>query len=1173
MYSRLVFDLFSHLVNLDGKVTNQEIDFINTQLKKGYSSQESETYFNLFLEALNSKLSIDKIAEDINSEYRDDYMGKIDIIISAYELISADTIDNSELLEFNRICSMFKIDDRHRDLISSVLIDSYDYNYIENVGNKITLGPDPLEYDLIYESCNLEIININDCYYLINKLSTNSIYIGDREILNRKIERLSGGDSIYIGDRKIFVNDLSWIFSQNISKSIYFAVNESSLQQKFSMGEADFTLELDNKISRLAVNSRSKNKFSIGSYVVDNIFYINASDTLTINNKYRIKCQKLIEGCDLKKLNLSSFESTVKDIIVSTDSSKADIHIQSETISSFEISISIVKEGENSNFTITPVEIDRDRYIDGKLLKKGELLSINRSTSFTIGNLQIELNTILGEVLSSRIHFSTFVVNNLTYKFSDGSTGIDNISFRASKGELIALMGASGAGKSTLLQVLLGYNKPQEGEVLVNGHNFHNNFDFIKNYIGFVPQDDLLFENLTVYENLYYTSKIRLPELGKNQREFLIENVLKDIGLFDKKGLKVGNPVEKVLSGGQRKRLNIGMELISSPDLFFLDEPTSGLSSKDSEMILKLLSRLRDSGKIIFVVIHQPSSELYKIFDKLLLLDVGGKLAYFGNNLEAINYFKNIEAVKDSFIECPSCKKVDPEIIFDILERKELDRNGLPVFSEIINWGKGFEKIIRKMFKRPEVKLIPKRRYDSNFWKRLFLTKKSEIAETYSNTPGELPEKNRLGIRGKILTTSTLIQRSIKEKLNDKMNLVLTFLAPVILSFTLSFILKGNSRPYEFYRNSEFSKFIFITVIIFIFFGLMASVNEVIKDRPTLLREKILNIKPYQYLISKITTFSMFAILQVSIYTIISFTILKIPSSISEVFDGIATPSYLLYFLLMGFVVTYSAFSLGLLVSSLIKSQMLAFNMVTLIIIPQIVLGGLFVSYRDMGKILNKHIPIYANLTLSRWGYEGLLSGSEVFNPLFQVIDSDSLNSHREKFESKGISWDYKKVIDDPINFLKNNLSQEIPGVISKDIFNDFKKDTREQLSDFYIEDRESDNYILNRDDPDIEEVNAIFLSIKPYPFLSRFNELHWNINVQEEFSLNNSMDWVTTKNRREKEMTSELKDWVVDINIFPAHDKVFGIYLFKTVWFNLIILLLMILICHLMTIWRIKKI
>jgi ABC transport system ATP-binding/permease protein len=218
----------------------------------------------------------------------------------------------------------------------------------------------------------------------------------------------------------------------------------------------------------------------------------------------------------------------------------------------------------------------------------------------------------------------SFIADHLFYHFKSGRAGLQNINIAETGGKLIGLMGASGSGKSTLLNVLNGSEKPSSGRVLINGNDIHAHSKKLEGIVGFIPQDDLLIEDLTVFENLYYSARLCFGHYTRQQHAELVERVLLSLGLSEIRNLKVGSPLDKTISGGQRKRLNIGLELLREPTILFVDEPTSGLSSRDSENIMDLLKELSLRGKMIFVVIHQPSSDIFKMFDTLIILDVGG---------------------------------------------------------------------------------------------------------------------------------------------------------------------------------------------------------------------------------------------------------------------------------------------------------------------------------------------------------------------------------------------------------------------------------------------------------------------------------------------------------------------------------------------------------------------
>ena len=249
----------------------------------------------------------------------------------------------------------------------------------------------------------------------------------------------------------------------------------------------------------------------------------------------------------------------------------------------------------------------------------------------------------------------SYEVQSISYQFKTGNLGLRKISFSEEQGKLVGIMGASGAGKTTLLNVLSGIERPTEGAVLINGIDLHSQREDLKGIIGFIPQDDLLIEELTVFENLYYNAKLCFKDKSDVEIRELVEKTLLNLGLIDQKDLKVGSPLNKMISGGQRKRLNIALELIREPSILFVDEPTSGLSSRDSENVMDLLRELALKGKLVFVVIHQPSSDIYKMFDNMLILDTGGYLIYQGNPVEAVMYFKRLDAQINSEVrDCPS---------------------------------------------------------------------------------------------------------------------------------------------------------------------------------------------------------------------------------------------------------------------------------------------------------------------------------------------------------------------------------------------------------------------------------------------------------------------------------------------------------------------------------------
>ncbi len=271
----------------------------------------------------------------------------------------------------------------------------------------------------------------------------------------------------------------------------------------------------------------------------------------------------------------------------------------------------------------------------------------------------------------------SFVARDIQYQFKNSNKGIKKFSFSKESGNLIGIMGQSGVGKSTLLNILSGKLMPQSGQICINGYDIHQDHAQIEGLIGFVPQDDLLLEDLTVFRNLYLNAKLCLSNLSETELMRRVNQVLSDLDLEDITHLKVGNPLKKYISGGQRKRLNIALELIREPAVLFVDEPTSGLSSMGSEKVMLLLKEQALKGRLVIVNIHQPYSDIYKLFDRFLILDREGHVIYKGNPIDAITYFKELSNYVNADVgHCVSCGNVMPEQILKMVEARQVDEYG-----------------------------------------------------------------------------------------------------------------------------------------------------------------------------------------------------------------------------------------------------------------------------------------------------------------------------------------------------------------------------------------------------------------------------------------------------------------------------------------------------------------
>ena len=533
---------------------------------------------------------------------------------------------------------------------------------------------------------------------------------------------------------------------------------------------------------------------------------------------------------------------------------------------------------------------------------------------------------------------TTFEARNITYQFKNGKLGLRNVTLSEESGNLIALMGASGAGKSTLLCVLNGSERPSDGQVLINGIDIHEEPGKIEGVIGFVPQDDLLMEDLTVYQNLYFAAKLCFSTRSEEEINFLVLKVLEDLGLSEIRDLKVGSPLRKTISGGQRKRLNIGLELLREPAVLFCDEPTSGLSSRDSENIIDLLKELSLKGKLVFAVIHQPSSDIFKMFDKLLILDTGGYQIYYGNPVDAITYFKkSINLVNSDEGECHECGNVNPEQIFNIIETKVINEYGYFTNERKIP-AEQWNNIFKKNYKPVSIK----------------------TASTVPHSTLDIPSRAR--------QTFLFAMRDVLAKLHNSQYLIINLLEAPLLAFILAFIVRYHhvdaqaGSEYVFSKNLNIPAYLFMSVIVALFMGLTVSAEEIIKDRKILKREKFLHLSRSSYIFSKISILFTMSAIQTIMFVLVGNYILEI--------QGLFFQHWFILF-------TASCFAnlMGLNISSGFNSAVTIYILIPLLLIPQLILSGVVVKFDKLNPRIGntESVPLVGDLMASRWAFEAAM--------------------------------------------------------------------------------------------------------------------------------------------------------------------------------------------------------
>jgi ABC-type multidrug transport system ATPase subunit len=569
----------------------------------------------------------------------------------------------------------------------------------------------------------------------------------------------------------------------------------------------------------------------------------------------------------------------------------------------------------------------------------------NAISSYRMGLQNIKLKPIYYTELgmqflpSNKIKHVKIFIDNIKYQYPGSKEGIHPFRFQSESFMFVGVIGSSGVGKSTLLNIINGNIVPDNGSVKINGYDIHKNKELLKGLIGYVPQDDLLFEDLTVYQNLYYNAKLCFDGYSEEEIEQAIRNILNELDLYSIRNSKPGGILDKTISGGQRKRVNIALELMREPSILLIDEPTSGLSSSDSRNIINLLREQTLKGKLVIANVHQPSSEIFKLFDQLIVLDTGGYPVYTGDPMDGIVYFKTIDQQVDAHEkECPLCGNINPEIILDIIEESQVNEKGTYTGQR---------------------KIIPQK------WYELYkdhIEAQKEYREDKQSLPKHYFHKPSL-----FKQFSLFFSRNLRTKLVNTQYLLISLLEAPILAVILGYFTKytagteSNSLVYLFSQNVNLPSYLLMSIIVVLFIGMLVSAEEIINDRNVLEREKFLDLSRSSYLLSKISYLFILSAIQVISFVVIGNAILEIKGMTLN------------YWLILFSVACFSNM-LGLNISAGLKSQVAIYVLIPFLLIPQILLSGTIVKFDKLhGKLTSElYPPVIADLMPSRWAYEAL---------------------------------------------------------------------------------------------------------------------------------------------------------------------------------------------------------
>ncbi|MGI9113931.1 MAG: ATP-binding cassette domain-containing protein [Chthoniobacterales bacterium] len=982
----------------DGVLLEEEIDSSLGFLRYDYPDAVYSELRQLFRQALYEQQDLTAMAQKLSVQLSADR--KIMLGVQLYDLISQAGLKQEQVVQFYSFMSQLGMAAQAIDIV-------YQLNASEDADASIyQRGSSPLESISFGNNGSSDVmlknLGANDRllafrYHdliLLKNYSAQPVSVRGRPLARGGFCRIYPGQRILVGDQVLSYQDLAQYFNakKNVSlPQIFIRVNrdadEVELERSRTRESAlEVTFGLNVQVRALKDVEAELNgaKLSAGTRVEaaleDRIIFNSDSELDLIDLRRRARA---LGGRFQLKASKSEYLVSNNSSLLEAD----DILLSPGTAG--DVLLKILCDYDKRVGTLEVLEADRPIMVGETPVRTTAPLRDGDTIRIDVGQF-LRCNFSERIIEEERNIVRTFEVSELSHRFPGGEVALDGISFAVNRGELVCVMGASGSGKSTLLKTLAGQLQPATGHILLNGQSLYPNLDELKRYISYVPQEDAFDEHLTIGENLQFAAAIRSPHLSRRDRMRRLEGKLVELGLSERRDAVVGSAVKKTLSGGERKRLNIGLDMIGSADVYLFDEPTSGLSSKDSEHVIDII-RSMAHNKIIIVTIHQPSSKLFQMFHKAILLDKGGRLVFFGTPTEMLRYFAEAEHQHQFGADlgaCPACGTTRPEFIFDVLETPLRDLSGDIIYEEN-NRGQ----------------LVPARRYSPEFWRDKYeafrLIQDVKQVSLRKELPAPLPKapeqkRKRTPIRWHDEWTQlrTLLKRTFISKLRNRGNLIITIGVAPVLAFLIASLLRySDSGTYDFASAYHIPTFLFLTLIVAMFLGLTNSADDIIRDRVVLQRERNLNVRLPYYIFAKTVSLGVFALVQCILFVFIGNYILEIRGM------------FWIYLSIV-FITAMGGVALGLVISSLVSDPKTAANIVPLVLIPQIIMGGALIKYEDMNRNLalvytftrwftehpNKEqttkmdsrlqVPLICQFVPMRWSYEELIVAQAKLNPL-----------------------------------------------------------------------------------------------------------------------------------------------------------------------------------------------
>jgi len=679
----------------------------------------------------------------------------------------------------------------------------------------------------------------------------------------------------------------------------------------------------------------------IGSYKLEFSTEVTVSSLKPLSSKpatVYLENQKFVSTDNLEAVEetLQPLNLKGRNIVTIGRDPNNDAIVDHPTVSRYHAKI----KRENGSFYLFDLDSTNGTFVNGKpveekrVLKVGDTIHIGSSSLILNINEQLIRHNEQGNLRLDAVNLNKVVGKNLNL--------LNNISLSIPPRKFVVIAGVSGGGKSTLLDALNGFRPATSGRVLVNGTNLYRNFDSYRTQIGYVPQKDIVHMELTVFEALDYAAQLRMPaDTTIKERYQRIDEVLADLDLTHRKNVQV-----KALSGGQLKRVSIGVELLTQPNLFFLDEATSGLDPGTEGDIMRLLRELADRGRTITLITH--ATENVMLCDLVIFMGKGGNLAYFGPPQQALDYF-GVTKFNEIYLK---------------VEREQTPQEWQQQYTR----SRQHEQYVIQPLEKIDIKS-----QDS----KLRIPRHNPSARKHISSWRQF---------------LILSRRNLNILTRDRASLILMLAIAPILGLLDFFIWRSDMFDVKDGDPGQVMTMLFTTALFAVMVGSLATMREIVKEQDIYKRERTIGLQIIPYIFSKIWVAIILALYQGAIFLLAKFIVIDIPRS----------PEEILQFYITLVLATIAGMVMGLLVSAISPNQNIAPLLTIIFLVPQILFGGGLLSVQGSGlpaQILNQ-------FSLTKWSFEALVTitdyGKDVAtDPCWSLLSSEQRENLTENEAKK----------------------------------------------------------------------------------------------------------------------------------------------------------------------------